>query len=69
MGLEKQGHSNGHSLGQPGLSKRGASWVGQPGSLSSCITGNVFIPDACLWSGYLGSQKLNVMHLHYNTKN
>jgi len=27
-------------LGHPGLSRRKDSWVGQPGSLSSCIAGD-----------------------------
>lgn len=35
-------------LGQPGLSKRGTSWVGQFGSLSSGVVGNVFIGDGRL---------------------
>ena len=55
-------------LGHPGLSKRGTSWVEQPGSLSSCVAGSVFIWDGCLWNGSLGNQKVNVRHLHYNQK-
>lgn len=35
-------------LGDPGLSKRGILWVGWPGSLSSCVVGNVFIGYGCL---------------------
>lgn len=30
-------------LGFPGLPEKGDSWVGQPGSLSSCVAGDVFI--------------------------
>lgn len=32
-------------LGHPGLSKKGTSWMGWPGSLYSCVAGSVFIPD------------------------
>lgn len=32
-------------LGHPGLSIKGTSWVGSPGSVSSCVAGNVFIQD------------------------
>ena len=35
-------------LGEPALSKRGTSWVGHFGSLSSCVVGNVFIGEGCL---------------------
>ena len=35
-------------LGHPELSKRGTSWVGQPGPLSSCVLGNVLIRDRLL---------------------
>ena len=34
-------------LGRPELSKRGTSGVGQPGFLSLCVAGNVFIRDEC----------------------
>lgn len=37
-----------HYLGHPGLSERGTSWVGRPGSLSSCVVCNVFIPNDVL---------------------
>lgn len=33
-------------LGQQGLSKSRTSWVGQPGSLPSCVAGTVFEVDA-----------------------
>lgn len=51
-------------LGHPGLSIKGTSWVGSPGSVSSCVAGNVFIQDEWLWNGCLGDPKLNVRHLH-----
>lgn len=50
-------------LGEPALSKRGTSWVGHFGSLSSCVVSNVFIGDGCLWSG-----KASWPHLQYNQK-
>lgn len=36
MGKEKRGRSRNSYLGDPGLSKRGASWAGAPGSSSGC---------------------------------
>ena len=42
--------------------------MGWPGSLSSCVTGTVFIGDGCLCSGCFGNQKFNVWHLHYTKK-
>lgn len=64
-GKGKQGYSVSY-LGQSGLSKRGNSWVGSPGSLSGCVAAKVFIWDACLWNGCLDNQKLNAKHLQYN---
>lgn len=43
----------------------GTSWVGQPGFLSNCVVGIVFIQDACLSGVCLDNQKLNVKHLYY----
>lgn len=46
-----------HDLGHPGLSKRGTSWGGQPGSLSSCIAGDhgtqpaMCLCDVDVWDG------------------
>ena len=40
----KGSHSNGH----PELSERGTSWVGQPGPLSSSVSGDVLIQDGYL---------------------
>lgn len=34
--------------GQTGLPKRRTLWVGWPGSLTSCVAANVFIPNGCL---------------------
>lgn len=40
MGREKQGHLDCQLSRLPGFLKRGDSWVGQPGSLCSCVAGN-----------------------------
>ena len=54
--------------GQPGLSKRGTSWLGQTGSLSGCVISSVFVQDECLCSRCLSNRKLNVGHLHFTIK-
>lgn len=54
--------------GQPGLPKKGTLWVGCPGSLTSCVAGNVFIPNGSLCSGCYSNQNLNVRLSLYNKK-
>lgn len=54
-------------LSDPGLSRRGASWVEQPGSFSSCVAGNMCIWDGCLWVDAMVIKSL--MSGTYNPKN
>lgn len=58
-------HTQGHTSGQSSRAfKRGVSWMGWPGSLSSCVAGSMFIWDACLWNGHLANQKVHVRYLY-----